>query len=970
MDKQLFNSPSVDFRPVPFWSWNGKLSKERLLQQIHSMQEAGMGGFFMHARSGLSTPYLQEDWFACVKSCVDEADLLGMKAWIYDENGWPSGYAGGAVPRMDRAFRAKALVMEAVQRAEDDEYRLIASRPAEDGKAANYYYEWVQPLGQERFELASYVDLLHPQVTQAFIESTHNRYKDEVGHDFAGTIPGVFSDEACALLWLDPSRPALPWTEGFAAIFYNSYGYDLIPLIHYLFIEEESYKKVRYDYWRLVMDLFAENYAKAVYQWCEAEGLFFTGHLMAEDNLVYQMEWVGDVMRQYEYMHIPGLDHLGRQIHKSSMELSEASYTTVLSAKQVSSIAHQLGKERCLSELFACAGQGFDPGLQKWMIDWHLVHGINLFSPHLLPYSFAGEGKRDYPPTIGPQQPWWKDYKVLSDYQARMCYALTRGKRVAHLLVLHPIESAFAEYSPLNANSVNQKNADLERLSLLLLDHHLDFDFGNEHFMGRYGEVTEDGIRVGGCVYRTVIIPDCSRFRPSTLRLLQLFAEKGGKIWATTALEELRNGMPDINGLAIHPFSVSELAVEYPQGAVIEGADSRHIWMHERIDGDDKLFFMANLYLSHEPVQVTIKLEGYVKPLQLNAETGETLEVPFLHQENKTIIEWVFLPKQSLLIQAVPCEVQLKSAISGKKRTNHRSAASAAFTFKPLDLNTVVLDTFFRKNQADLQWEASASLAHWRRNQQSEVSGEQYKAYFAVDDQALSIPLYAVVEAQLGNRISCNGQDLQRSSLTWLDADWICYEIPRDLLIAGDNSLELELIGNTCGLMENIYVIGEFQVYFTGEGLPLIVKPDYSSLRAGNLTDQGFPFYAGRMELLTLLNIEDYGVDPEEEKWCIRISQSSIASAVLWVNGVECGVRAWDPWEWEINKAELGNSCELRLVISNTLRNLIGPHHYQNDDQLNFITPSHFWDMDHWSEERILVPFGVDKLYLEKEILE
>ena len=87
---------SVFCRPVPFWSWNDKLEPDELRRQIGAMQDAGMGGFFMHARGGLETEYLSEDWFRAVEASVDEAKKRGMQAWCYDENGWPSGFAGAS----------------------------------------------------------------------------------------------------------------------------------------------------------------------------------------------------------------------------------------------------------------------------------------------------------------------------------------------------------------------------------------------------------------------------------------------------------------------------------------------------------------------------------------------------------------------------------------------------------------------------------------------------------------------------------------------------------------------------------------------------------------------------------------------------------------------------------------------------------------------------------------------------------
>ena len=44
------------------------------------------------------TPYLTDEWLARWKKALDEAKKLDMNTWIYDENSFPSGFAGGLVP--------------------------------------------------------------------------------------------------------------------------------------------------------------------------------------------------------------------------------------------------------------------------------------------------------------------------------------------------------------------------------------------------------------------------------------------------------------------------------------------------------------------------------------------------------------------------------------------------------------------------------------------------------------------------------------------------------------------------------------------------------------------------------------------------------------------------------------------------------------------------------------------------------
>ena len=91
---QKMNESINRYRPIPFWSWNDKLDPEELRRQIRSMRAASMGGFFMHARGGLETEYMSEEWFTAIKASIEEAKAQGMNAWCYDENGWPSGFAG------------------------------------------------------------------------------------------------------------------------------------------------------------------------------------------------------------------------------------------------------------------------------------------------------------------------------------------------------------------------------------------------------------------------------------------------------------------------------------------------------------------------------------------------------------------------------------------------------------------------------------------------------------------------------------------------------------------------------------------------------------------------------------------------------------------------------------------------------------------------------------------------------------
>ena len=109
LDLELFRNPTREYRGTPFWSWNTKLDKNQLLRQMELLKQMGMGGVHIHARTGLATEYLGAEFMDCVKACVEKARATDMLVWLYDEDRWPSGFAGGLVTK-DVQHRLKYIV--------------------------------------------------------------------------------------------------------------------------------------------------------------------------------------------------------------------------------------------------------------------------------------------------------------------------------------------------------------------------------------------------------------------------------------------------------------------------------------------------------------------------------------------------------------------------------------------------------------------------------------------------------------------------------------------------------------------------------------------------------------------------------------------------------------------------------------------------------------------------------------------
>lgn len=562
LNKSLSN-PEAKYRAAPFWAWNGKLDTDELRRQIRLFKRMGLGGFFMHSRVGLGTEYLGRDWFDCVKASIDEAEKNDMLAYLYDEDRWPSGAAGGLVTK-EKRFRQRRLILRIYDDGEncgDRPGRLAVYAARLSGNVVSDVRSVEPPVmlepGEVMLEICdemlpesswyndqAYLDTMNPEAVRRFIEITHEKYYQEIGDKFGNTVPAIFTDEpnigGYGLLGdgYGKDNPHIvevyraPWTGKFAETFRSMFGYDLIPELYRIFfnVDGEEFSTVRYHFFAVASRLFTESFTKQIGDWCGRHNIAFTGHMLCEDTLALQSIMTGTSMRHYEYMQLPGIDQLCE---------TDQIYVT---CKQLSSVAHQFGQRQRLSETYGCTGWDFPLAGHKAVGDWQEVLGINLRCPHLAWYTAAGEAKRDYPASISYQSNYAPYYHLVEDYFARINVVTGVGKEVRELLVIHPIESAWGVLIcnqicsfELVGDSLQQRlDKRFEETVLNLLSLNLDFDLGDEDILRRHAKVTRiDGrpaLTVGKASYFAVLVPTMYTMSSSTLELLREFAAAGGAV--------------------------------------------------------------------------------------------------------------------------------------------------------------------------------------------------------------------------------------------------------------------------------------------------------------------------------------------------------------------------------------------------------------------------------------------------------
>jgi len=981
---QLKN-PSKEYRPIPFWSWNDKLDPEFLKWQIGEMDMAGLGGYFMHARGGLETEYLSDEWMECIKAGADEGSKRGMKPWVYDEAGWPSGFAGGLVTALGDGYHARGLsmnVLESISGYDFDDKVLgiylydekSKALTLADGKSAAQK----QPDGLNIIVIKHtagpyYIDVLNEAVVKAFIQYTHERYHELLGSKLGEGLQGFFTDEPRL------SEGDIPWSYILPDKFYQKYGYDIIPELPKLFIKADGYEKVRYDFWALVSELFVNAFMKQIYDWCDEHNCKLTGHVMMEESIYSQMTGTAGSMPFYEYMHIPGVDWLRRMIGSPVVP------------KQVSSVACQLGKQFVLTESFALSGWDVSFEELKWMVEWQYVNGVNLLCQHLQGYTLRGLRKRDYPPSLFFQQPWWKEYPLFNDYVSRLGLLLSSGTPSAEVLLLHPMKSGWITYDGGNNAEIKKLDADFIKASELLSGIHADYHYGDETIIGKYGRVEKDRFIVGKCAYRAVILPSMATIDKRTAELLLEFIKFGGLVASVGEFPALCNGRRDPELLSLKELientgcdqdKVMELLKKKHLDSVRISADGTEIadirYQQRHIDGEE-LFFLVNLS-AQKRFDAVVSIAGRGELYLIDAENVTENALKFEHRDGRTLTELSFLPMQSYILVMKP---------EGSGHLKEAKAVEESVVVKPgrewvveaSDINALTLD-YCSYSIDGGGWEGPVPviklmdiLLEMKRKCDIALKFE----FYSEKDFSKSDVLQMAVENAGEFAISVNGVEIEYKDIGWWkDSAFkkvdirpfvkpgrneitlrrcFCQSQKVYDVLFGENVYETELNKLTYDVeLESIYIIGDFGViskdgYQYGERKavftqgPFILTEKPSRVKTGDLTTQGYCFFAGAIKLGQKITVNR----AEGKRVLLDIGRPNAVTTGIYINGRKVRMLSWTPYLTDITDYVTDGENTLSVELFSGNRNLLGPHHHINGELYN-VGPMSFSGKWSWCE--------------------
>ena len=987
----MVKSAGSEFRASPFWAWNAKMEPAELRRQIRIFHEMGLGGFFMHSRVGLNTPYLSEEWFKCVSACVDEAKKLKMQAWLYDEDRWPSGAAGGLVTK-NPEYRARGLWCERVNAADDlksaakdrlayyvvkfakDGETLVSAKrvksvpaKAPAGSELLVFYVHVEETSSW-FNDQAYLDTMNPDAVKKFLAVTHEAYLKHNGKEFGETIPGIFTDEPNYMHGTAGGGDhAVPWTDQLPKVFKKRFGYDVLDHLPELGFDFQGveFSKARHDFYEVVTTLFVQSFGKLIGDWCEEHRLKYTGHVLCEDDLWQQRWTVGAAMRFYEYQQQPGIDLL-----------CEA-WDPIDTAKQCSSVAHQLDKPTRLCECYGVTGWDFPFAGHKTLGDWLAVLGINFRCPHLAWYSMAAEAKRDYPASISFQSSWYPYYSLVENYFAHQAAALRLGDEVRDILVVHPIESAWGAKAMVKDRKAF--NAPVIDLRNVLMANHLDFDYGDEDHLARFAKVTGKGAKalfqVGVAKYRVVVLPKMLTIRGTTLKLLQEFAQAGGQgVYVEQAPAYLDAEKSAKLAKAFQTFGKTTLA-ELPKAVA---ARARRVSITARGKGElPELFYMLkqgedfetlfvdNTSMVHEgnnpnecprlrqrtaaynAVAVALKtpLAATGKVYELNQETGvwTRLDKSVKRSAGKVVITASYAVFQSRLY--VITEKEIPDAVAERPAGEVVGACElphCCWEYQLDNPNAMVLDQaiYSVDGESDEQLHyilkiddavrtkmghrprGGAMVQPWVDANRKPTKTVRLKLTYSFEVEELPAAeskLQLAVERPELYTIALNDHKVaNKAKGYWVDPAIQTVPLKVADLKEGTNYLVLECdYHELLPGLEAIYLLGDFGVKGarTMTALP-------EELDLGDWCEQGLPNYSGNVTYHVDFQLNKL---KKGERVAVEFGKWSGALLGVRVNGGELKLVGWAPYRVDItDQVKAGANC-LELVVFFSRRNVFGP---------------------------------------------
>jgi hypothetical protein len=656
-----FASPPDECRPLqfvpPFEKWCGTTVAE-MTPNLLRMWNCGVRGLVVTV--SLEGYLVNDEAWQTLRRGVKLAHELGFRVWIYDEEGYPSGAAGGLVLARHPLGEAQGLVRHTNS---DGTSRYEVVRLFEGTHATENFYA-----------RRPYINILDEKAVQTFIEMTHEQYARAL-NPIEEYVDAFFTDEPSLISCYVPRGreypPTLPWHPRIPDDFRRQKGYDLLPHLDSLFQDtEDNDRKIRCDFYDVIARLSADTYFGTIQQWCRDHGVASSGHLLGEETMVWQTLFEGNPFPCYAKFDIPGIDMILSDPERIMRD------TYFLVPKLASSAARLSGKHRLMCEISDFLGE-FEkrPASTEQILcttGIMFALGVTDFVSMYPSPATAQPNDTGGCPTLSIDE----RLRTYADFAGRLRALFRHGRKAPRTAVIHPLlsiwsrflPSPFSMYDPHPDPTIRRVDEDFVGLCRFLLQHQVDYDIIDEASVAD-ARISDDALSIGNTRYDTVILPPMDTVHVRTMETLAAFAARGGSIFSHATIPQYAAEGIAHDGQVqtlMHSTQTSPFAAIPWNEPPLEGSVHPHLDRVCRLTPSSSALLCANLNApegstyffvntSASAYQGVCALRGDGRTYLLDPSCGSETETVVVSRAGSTsTVNLALAPFQSLFIEVRP----------------------------------------------------------------------------------------------------------------------------------------------------------------------------------------------------------------------------------------------------------------------------------------------------------------------------
>jgi len=710
-----FKDPPLWYAPHTFWFWDAPLDANQTTEMAKQMTRQRLNPGYTHARGGLpKEQWLSEDWFDAFGRALKEAKKAGMTLAYNDEFWWPSGQAAGRVLESRPDLKAsslryskKTIEGEMLIEIPDSKFS-VAARLNEKGQIISGTLEvigegsafnWEAPAGKwtiwsyETYHHAGIdgglVNYLDPGLMDVFIPIAHEPYKTRFKKDMGRSIPGVFVDNEGDFGW------KMAWSEYLPLRYEEMKDRDIRTWMPLLTEEDEDglWARARFDWFDVVSDIYCTHFLGRLSNWLEERDMFYITNLW-EESLQLITQAVGDLMRAQRSVTMPGNDAIDMRSQN------------VHDFKETQSVC-EFENRPFMCEIMGVRGWSQSPDDMKRTVNLVTAWGVNHVVAHGI-YNNRKLTNIPFPADWYNENPYFEYLDLWTDFVRRASYVNRQGKLDADVLLINPLESAWAlsgnyfedvksetgdegGISEFVNKSWDPRVVEINRVYTQAMEElttsNIDYLVADRHYMDQ-ARVESSILTIRDHSFSAVVLPPAFILSQRTAAKLLEFAKQGGTV---VLLGDLPEGSPEegardnlmhrqmhelrkqpgVIDLSAEPEKIEKLPVALaekiaPQFRKLSG-EVDIVFSHREIAGSDFYWIVSR---SNDPGTCTLQLrDGKGRAEIWDCETGKIIPVAYQKESSGNLVELEFQPYQAYWLVFNANELPLEEPPSGKPFT-------------------------------------------------------------------------------------------------------------------------------------------------------------------------------------------------------------------------------------------------------------------------------------------------------------